>query len=73
MGEGEIESPAQNGGIQIGDRLISVNGDKIKNSKDLSKKINESKSENVEILIERNGEKITKNIIYQKMQMVIIK
>ena len=66
MGEGEIESPAQNGGIQIGDRLISVNGDKIKNSKDLSKKINESKSENVEILIERNGEKITKNINLSK-------
>lgn len=66
LGEGEIESPAQNGGIQIGDRLISVNGDKIKNSKDLSKKINESKSENVEILIERNGEEITKNINLSK-------
>ena len=65
-GEGEVESPAQNGGIQIGDRLISVNGNKIKNSKDLSKKINESKSENVEILIERNGEEITKNINLSK-------
>lgn len=63
---GEAESPAQNGGIQIGDRLISVNGNKIKNSKDLSKKINESKSENVEILLERNGEKITKNINLSK-------
>ncbi|WP_415339323.1 SpoIVB peptidase [Clostridium perfringens] len=65
-GAGEVESPAQNGGIQIGDRLISVNGNKIKNSKDLSKKINESKSENVEILIERNGEEITKNINLSK-------
>ena len=65
-GEGEVESPAQNGGIQIGDRLISVNGNKIKNSKDLSKKINESKSENVEILLERNGEEITKNINLSK-------
>ena len=65
-GEGEVKSPAQNGGIQIGDRLISVNGNKIKNSKDLSKKINESKSENVEILLERNGEEITKNINLSK-------
>ena len=65
-GSGEVESPAQNGGIQIGDRLISVNGNKIKNSKDLSKKINESKSENVEILLERNGEEITKNIKLSK-------
>lgn len=65
-GSGESESPAQNGGIQIGDRLISVNGNKIKNSKDLSKKINESKSENVEILLERNGEEITKNINLSK-------
>lgn len=63
---GEVKSPAQNGGIQIGDRLISVNGNKIKNSKDLSKKINESKSENVEILLERNGEEITKNINLSK-------
>lgn len=63
---GEAKSPAQNGGIQIGDRLISVNGNKIKNSKDLSKKINESKSENVEILLERNGEEITKNINLSK-------
>ena len=63
---GEVASPAQNGGIQIGDRLISINGNKIKNSKDLSKKINESKSENVEILIERNGEEITKNINLSK-------
>lgn len=63
---GEVASPAQNGGIQIGDRLISVNGNKIKNSKDLSKKINESKSENVEILLERNGEEITKNINLSK-------
>lgn len=67
-GEGEIASPAQNGGIQIGDRLISVNGSKIKNSKDLSKKINEIKSENVEILLERNGEEITKNIKLSKNQ-----
>ncbi|HAT4344489.1 TPA: SpoIVB peptidase [Clostridium perfringens] len=67
-GNVEIESPAQNGGIQIGDRLISVNGNKIKNSKDLSKKINESKSENVEILLERNGEEITKNIKLSKNQ-----
>ncbi len=65
-GSGEVKSPAQNGGIQIGDRLISVNGNKIKNSKDLSKKINESKSENVEILLERNGEEITKNINLSK-------
>ncbi|WP_300258704.1 SpoIVB peptidase [Clostridium sp.] len=68
IGNREIASPAQNGGIQIGDRLISVNGNKIKNSKDLSKKINESKSENVEILIERNGEEITKNINLSKNQ-----
>lgn len=67
-GNVEIASPAQNGGIQIGDRLISVNGNKIKNSKDLSKKINESKSENVEILLERNGEEITKNIKLSKNQ-----
>lgn len=59
---GEIESPAQNGGIQVGDRLISINGNKIKNSKDLSKKINDCKEENISILIERNGEEVTKSV-----------
>ena len=36
--DGEVESPAQNGGIQIGDRLISVNGNKIKKLKRFIKK-----------------------------------
>lgn len=65
---GEITSPAQNGGIQIGDRLISINGKKIKNSKDLSKKINESKSESIQILLERNGEEVNQKINLAKNQ-----
>ncbi|EGT3615721.1 SpoIVB peptidase [Clostridium perfringens] len=65
---GEVASPAQNGGIQVGDRLLCVNGKKIKSSKDLSKQINDSKSENVQILLERNGEEITKNINLVKNQ-----
>ncbi|MGG5462437.1 SpoIVB peptidase [Clostridium sp. B9] len=63
---GEITSPAQNGGIEIGDRLLEVNGKKIKSSKDLSKQINDSKSENVEILLERDGKEIRKNISLTK-------
>lgn len=65
---GSVTSPAQNGGIQIGDRLISINGKKIKNSKDLSKKINESKSQSIEILLERNGQEVTQEINLTKNQ-----
>lgn len=65
---GSVTSPAQNGGIQIGDRLISINGKKIKNSKDLSKKINESKSQSIEILLERNGQEVTQEINLAKNQ-----
>lgn len=61
-GKEEFESPAKRGGIEIGDRLISLNGKRIKSSKDLSKKINESKSNKVKILLERNGEEIEKEV-----------
>lgn len=63
---GEVASPAQSGGIEIGDRLLAINGERIKSSKDLSKQINESNYENIEMLLERNGKKVKKNISLAK-------
>lgn len=54
------ESPAKNSGIEVGDVLLELDSKKINNSKDLSKKINECNKNQVEILINRNGNEFKK-------------
>ncbi len=57
-----IESPAKKHGIELGDILLEVNSQKIESSKDLSRKLNKIKKEQVEILINRNGNEIKKTV-----------
>ncbi|MDO4534825.1 MAG: SpoIVB peptidase [Clostridium perfringens] len=57
-----IESPAKKYGIELGDILLEVNSQKIESSKDLSKKLNKIKKEQVEILINRDGNQIKKTV-----------
>ena len=57
-----IESPAKKYGIELGDILLEVDSQKIESSKDLSKKLNKIKKEQVQILINRNGNEIKKTI-----------
>lgn len=71
--DGIIESPAKKSGIEIGDILLEINSEKILNSKDLVRKINNFKDEKVEILIDRNGTKIKKYINSSKVDEGIYK
>lgn len=48
-------SPAQVAGLQAGDTIKSINGEKIKNWNDLSQYINNSNGEELKIKIDRNG------------------
>ncbi|MGL4773793.1 MAG: SpoIVB peptidase [Clostridium sp.] len=57
-----VESPAKGGDIRIGDVLLSYNGETIKNSKDLVKKVKNTKEEKVTIEIKREDEKLKKEI-----------
>ncbi|MGL4874798.1 MAG: SpoIVB peptidase [Clostridium sp.] len=62
QGDEKIESPAKKSGINVGDSILEVNGQKIQKSKDVSKHIENSKANEIKILIERNGELIEKRI-----------
>lgn len=68
-----IESPGKESGIQLGDVLLQVDSQKIESSKDLSRKINNLKKDEVEILINRNGTELKKVVNLFKSENGIYK
>ncbi|MGL5649788.1 MAG: SpoIVB peptidase [Clostridium sp.] len=56
------ESPAKEAGISVGDSILEINGEKVIKSKDVGKHIENSKSKEIKILIDRNGEVVEKTI-----------
>ncbi len=50
------DSPAQEAGLQVGDKILEVNGGKAWTSKDVSIEINLTKANPVNFTIDRNGE-----------------
>jgi regulator of sigma E protease len=49
--------PAAQAGLQSGDRAISINGQPIRNSNEIVNQIRNNKDANINILVERNGER----------------
>ena len=69
VGFSEIESldglksiPAKECGIQLGDVILSVNGQNINSSKELTRAIQSTKNDKVELVILRENTKLTKEI-----------
>ncbi|MBU3087385.1 SpoIVB peptidase [Clostridium gasigenes] len=60
--EGEVSSPGQNAGIELGDVILKVNGEEIQGSKDLSKKIKDSESQKVNMELMRDEKIISKEV-----------
>ena len=56
----KVVSPAVTGGIEIGDSIISINGENIISSEQISRIINNYDGNDLKINIERNGDKLTK-------------
>ncbi|MBE6048446.1 MAG: SpoIVB peptidase [Clostridium sp.] len=56
------ESPAKIAGIEIGDIILDVDGDKVETSKELIDKIKDSESKIVKINIIRDGKKLEKEV-----------
>ena len=50
---------AQSVGIQKNDKILKINGKKIRYKKDLDRELEKSNGEELDILIERNGEKLS--------------
>jgi regulator of sigma E protease len=49
-------SPASEAGLQIGDRILAINGNKVKSAEEVTQYINEHKGEPLTITIEQNGQ-----------------
>jgi regulator of sigma E protease len=49
--------PAESAGVQVGDKVLAINGNTIKNSNDALNSVRESRENPVAIIVERAGEK----------------
>ncbi|MEK7559854.1 MAG: M50 family metallopeptidase, partial [Patescibacteria group bacterium] len=56
-------SPADNVGIQIGDKIKNISGITPKNLREVQEIVKENSGKNIEIVLERNGNVIAKNVI----------
>lgn len=45
-------------GIEVGDKILEINGEKTRIKSDITKAMNNTRTEKVKVLVERNGEKI---------------
>ncbi|MAR56797.1 MAG: RIP metalloprotease RseP [Rickettsiales bacterium] len=63
VGEVIPDTPAQSAGLQAGDRILSVNGEETPKFRDIPGKIITNLGEEVDLHIERNGEKMHISLI----------
>jgi len=59
----KITSPATTSGIQIGDCLIQINEKIVTSSQDISNDIDKSNGKEIILVIDRNGQKLTKKVL----------
>ena len=52
-------SPAEEAGIKVGDRVVSVNGEPVRSAEQVSQYIREHKSQPIALGLERNGQQMT--------------
>ncbi len=62
----EISSPAKNADIRVGDVIVSLDGEKISGAESISKILEKSKGNPIEIKLFRDGESITKFVVPKK-------
>lgn len=55
-------SPAQQIGLQQGDKILEINGSKVRTPDDVAIEIQLSKGANVDLLVDRNGEQLNFNV-----------
>ena len=58
----KMQSPAEKAGIQLGDLVVKINGEKVDSSKDLIMLVKKSATDNINIEIVRDGKAMTKDV-----------
>lgn len=57
-----VDSPAAKGGIEPGDRFVSINGEKVKTFADVQRYVSQSAGDSLTFVMDREGKKITAEI-----------
>jgi regulator of sigma E protease len=64
------ESPAQNAGIQVGDVILSINGEGVKDFREMAKITHKQVEKPILVEWERGGEKLRATIVTQKEEVI---
>ena len=67
VGAVQPDTPAAEAGLQVGDRIVSMNGETVRNNQDASTLVQKFKAEPIRITVERNGELTTLNATVRKL------
>ncbi len=57
VGQIQPDSPASASGLQVGDRVLALNGQTVRNSQELTNQIRENKDVPAKLTVERNGQR----------------
>ena len=67
IGNVEANTPASEAGLQTGDRVVAINGENIRNSRQMLKLVQESKGAPLQLKVERNNQNLTLNAQTRKL------
>ncbi len=67
VGTVEANTPASEAGMQTGDRIVAINGENIRNSRQMLKIVQESKGAPLQLKVERNNQNLTLNAQTRKL------
>ncbi len=68
VGEVAANTPAAEAGLQLGDRIVSVNGEQAKNIQQTKTTVDKNKAVPIQLVVERGGQYLTLNTQVRKLE-----